>query len=82
MRRHRHGRCLGPEQLLAELINAAPDGLHVDPFAGGGSTIAAARALGRPILAFELDEQYCEGIVERITGRLDLFGEADTEAGS
>lgn len=72
--KHIHSK---PEQLLASLISSAPEGLLVDPFAGGGSTIAAARALGRPIIAFELDEQYCENIVERITSRLDLFGDTD-----
>lgn len=72
--KHIHSK---PEQLLASLISSAPAGLLVDPFAGGGSTIAAARALGRSIIAFELDEQYCEGIVERITSRLDLFDTTD-----
>ncbi|QTV79448.1 DNA methyltransferase [Microbacterium sp. NIBRBAC000506063] len=72
--RHIHSK---PEKLLADLITAAPDGLIVDPFAGGGSTIAAARALGRPIVAFELEEHYCDAIVERITSRLDLFEPGD-----
>lgn len=68
--KHIHSK---PEALLAELLSSAPEGLLVDPFAGGGSTVAAARALGRPIVAFELEEQYCSEIVDRITSRLDLF---------
>ncbi|MBN9209320.1 MAG: site-specific DNA-methyltransferase [Microbacterium ginsengisoli] len=67
--KHIHSK---PEKVLAELIAAAPDGVIVDTFAGGGSTVAAARALGRRIIAFELEEQYCEAIAERISSRLDL----------
>lgn len=73
--KHIHSK---PERLLADLIGSAPEGLLVDPFAGGGSTIAAARALGRPIIAFELEQSYCEAIVERISSRLDLFGGDDS----
>lgn len=67
--RHIHSK---PEKLLADLIAAAPPGVIVDPFAGGGSTVAAAYALGRPIIAFELDEDHCVTIVDRISARLDL----------
>lgn len=74
--KHIHSK---PERLLADLIASAPDGILVDPFAGGGSTIAAARALGRHIIAFELEESYCESIVERISSRLDLFDDTDGE---
>lgn len=72
--KHIHSK---PERLLADLIGSAPEGVLVDPFAGGGSTIAAARALGRHIIAFELEESYCESIVERITSRLDIFDGGD-----
>lgn len=71
--KHIHSK---PEQLLADLIASAPDGILVDPFAGGGSTVAAARALGRHIIAFELEEEYCQAIVDRISSRLDLFGDS------
>lgn len=67
--KHIHSK---PEKLLADLIAAAPRGILVDPFAGGGSTVAAACALGRHIIAFELDEQHCETIVDRVTSRIDL----------
>ncbi|WP_396645390.1 DNA methyltransferase [Microbacterium sp.] len=69
--KHIHSK---PEKLLADLIAAAPPGVIVDTFAGGGSTVAAARALGRQIIAFELDAEHCATIVERLTSRLDLFG--------
>lgn len=63
-----------PEKLLADLIAAAPDGTIVDTFAGGGSTVAAAAALGRRIIAFELEEDHCQTIVDRLSARLDLGG--------
>lgn len=73
--KHIHSK---PEKLLADLIAAAPEGVIVDTFAGGGSTVAAARALGRQIIAFEIDAEHCATIAERLTNRLDLFG-ADGE---
>lgn len=63
-----------PEKLLADLIAAAPDGIIVDTFAGGGSTVVAAAALGRRIIAFELEETHCQTIVDRLSARLDLGG--------
>lgn len=38
----------------------------LEPFAGSGSTIAAAVAHGRKVIAIEQDPKYCEIIVERI----------------
>jgi DNA modification methylase len=57
-----------PESLMRELLAdvTRPGGLVVDPFAGGGSTLAAARALGLPAVGIELDEANCEAIAERL----------------
>jgi len=50
-----------PEKLLAKIILAStnPGGLILDPFAGSGTTAAAAKKLGRDFVAIESDEQYC-----------------------
>lgn len=56
-----------PMQLLAKLVASAPAGIIVDPFAGGGSTVAAAALLGRQIIAIELDEAHCKTIVKRLS---------------
>jgi DNA modification methylase len=37
---------------------SAPGGLVLDPFAGSGSTLLAARMLDRPYLGIELDAGY------------------------
>jgi modification methylase len=55
-----------PIKLAATAINTTPDGVVLEPFAGSGTTLRAAKDAGRKAIGIELDETYCEMIVERL----------------
>jgi len=62
-----------PVGLMEQLLTVAPAGTVADPFAGTGPTLLACRALGRPVLAVELEEAYCEVAAKHLSqGHLDF----------
>ncbi|CCG03764.1 DNA-methyltransferase [Blastococcus saxobsidens] len=54
-------------------LSAPPGGLVLDPFAGSGTTLAAARRAGRRSIGVELEARFCRTAVRRLalapTGR-------------
>jgi site-specific DNA-methyltransferase (adenine-specific) len=66
-----------PVSLLHTLLSVVTPagGTVLDPFAGSGSTLVAARDLGRSAIGIESDERWCEQAARRLA-QADLFGGA------
>ena len=83
-REHREHPTQKPEAVIRWALMQAPQDVKtvLDPFMGSGTTLVAAKRLGKTAIGIEREERYCEIAARRCAqGSLDLSWQ-EPEAGS
>jgi DNA modification methylase len=55
-----------PVPLMRWCLSFAPPGIVFDPYMGAGTTLVAAKDLGRSAIGIEIEERYCEIAARRL----------------
>ena len=58
--------CPKPLRLMSRILTLLPAQTILDPFMGSGTTLRAAKDLGRKAVGIELEEKYCEIAANRM----------------
>lgn len=64
-----------PIEVMRWIVGCAPQGVILDPFMGSGTTLRAAKDLGRRAIGIEIDERYC-AVAARRMAQEPLWGAA------
>jgi DNA modification methylase len=67
-----------PLSLMKWCLKFVPIGVVVDPFAGSGTTLIAAKELGRRAVGIEIEERYAEIAARRLSQEVFAFGQVVT----
>jgi site-specific DNA-methyltransferase (adenine-specific) len=62
-----------PENLMRTIIHANVGDMVLDPFMGSGTTLVAAKNLGRKAIGIEIEERYCEIAAKRLSQEVFNF---------
>ena len=65
--------CAKPQKAWNRLLSLLPIGLVLDPFMGSGTTLRAAKDLGRKAIGIEIEERYCEIAARRLAQEVLQF---------
>ena len=68
--------CPKPLKLISEIMRTFQGDVICDPFMGSGTTLVAAKQLGRKCIGIEIEEKYCEIAVKRLSQDVLEFTEA------
>lgn len=63
-----------PPHVFSRLISMFEAAVVLDPFAGSGASLLAAKDLGRKAIGIEIEERYCEIAAKRMSQAVLQFG--------
>ena len=68
-----------PTEIISQLIQCNVGETILDPFMGSGTTLRAAKDLGRKAIGIEINERYCEIAASRLRQEVLDFGNEKTD---